>query len=319
MPAAVPAPVTAPAAPLRVPSAVPAAVPAPVTAPAAPAPVRVPSAVPAAGPSAAPGLAGNAPDSRGAARRSRGDSEERPRYRVSLARDQDDVRAAQRLRHQVFAGELGARLDGPEPGLDSDAFDAYCDHLLVRDETTGDVVATYRLLPPERARIAGRLYAEGEFDLARLDPIRHDLVEVGRSCVHPAHRNGAAISLVWAGIAHYMERTGHDWLAGCCSVPLTDGGTLAAATWNTVKSRHLAPEEYWVTPHRLWSADTAPRPAARTEIPPLLRGYLRLGAWVCGAPAHDPDFGVADLYVLLSLRRANPRYLRHFLSLGDAG
>ncbi|UUS34161.1 MULTISPECIES: GNAT family N-acetyltransferase [Streptomyces] len=241
----------------------------------------------------------------------------RPRYRVALARTQEEVRAAQRLRHLVFAGELGAHLAGPEPGLDSDAFDAYCDHLLVREETTGEVVGTYRLLPPERARIAGRLYSDGEFDLSRLAPIRHDLVEVGRSCVHPAHRDGAVISLIWSGIARYMTRAGHDWLAGCCSLPLADGGALAAATWEAVRARHLAPEEYWVTPHRLWTpAPGTARPAARTDLPPLLRGYLRLGAWVCGAPAHDPDFGVADLYVLLSLRRTNPRYLRHFLALG---
>ncbi|MFD3652765.1 GNAT family N-acetyltransferase [Streptomyces sp. NPDC058620] len=239
-----------------------------------------------------------------------------PAYRVSLAVDQEDVRAAQRLRHQVFAGELGALLDSSEPGLDSDAFDAYCDHLLVRETATGDVVATYRLLPPERARVAGRLYAESEFDLGRLAPIRDDLVEVGRSCVHPAHRDGAVIALIWAGLARYMERSGHNWLAGCCSIPLTDGGALAASSWDTVRAKHLAPEEYWVAPHRLWSAaGPAGAPGTRAALPPLLRGYLRLGAWVCGAPAYDPDFNVADLYVLLSLRRTDPRYLRHFLSL----
>ncbi|WP_406432071.1 GNAT family N-acetyltransferase [Streptomyces sp. NBC_01589] len=248
-----------------------------------------------------------------------------PLYRVSLAVSQEDVRAAQRLRHQVFAGELGARLDGPEPGLDSDAFDSYCDHLLVREVASGDVIATYRLLPPERARIAGRLYAESEFDLGRLGPIRDDLIEVGRSCVHPAHRDGAVIALIWAGLARYMERSGHNWLAGCCSIPLADGGVLAADSWDTVRTKYLAPEEYWVTPHRLWQPTAATRPtgavgtAGRTTglavLPPLLRGYLRLGAWVCGAPAHDPDFNVADLYVLLSLRRTDPRYLRHFLSL----
>ncbi|OKI43497.1 hypothetical protein A6A29_06840 [Streptomyces sp. TSRI0281] len=240
-----------------------------------------------------------------------------PAYRVSLAVDEDDVRAAQRLRHQVFAGELGARLDGPEPGLDSDAFDAYCDHLLVRESATGDVIATYRLLPPERARIAGRLYADSEFDLSRLGPIRDDLVEVGRSCVHPAHRDGAVIALIWAGLARYMERSGHTWLAGCCSIPLADGGALAARSWDTVRTKHLAPEEYWVTPRRLWDASGHPTGSggARADLPPLLRGYLRLGAWVCGAPAYDPDFNVADLYVLLSLRRTDPRYLRHFLSL----
>ncbi|MEV7085271.1 GNAT family N-acyltransferase [Streptomyces sp. NPDC093085] len=271
------------------------------------APAHAPASVlsPAAAPLPAPALAAPA-----------GGGE--PRYLVGLARTQEDVRAAQRLRHLVFAGEMGARIDGPEPGLDSDEFDAYCDHLLVREESTGEVVGTYRLLPPDRAAAAGRIYSDGEFDLARLAPIRHDLVEVGRSCVHPLHRTGGVIALIWAGLARYMTTTGHNWLAGCCSVPLADGGALAASTWNRVKDKHLAPEEYWVTPHRLWTPDAAAGAAAPAELPPLLRGYLRLGAWVCGAPAHDPEFDVADLYVLLSMRRTNPRYLRHFLSLAPA-
>ncbi|UQX04091.1 GNAT family N-acyltransferase [Streptomyces sp. RerS4] len=237
-----------------------------------------------------------------------------PHYTVRLARDEDEVRAAQRLRHQVFAGELGARLEGPEPGLDIDSFDAFCDHLLVLEEESGQVVGTYRLLPPERAAVAGRLYSEGEFDLSALAPIRPDLVEVGRSCVHPEHRNGAVIALIWAGLARYMDRSGHNWLAGCCSIPLADGGVLSAATRETVLARNLAPREYRVTPHRPWSPEGITVPG-RMELPPLLRGYLRLGAWVCGEPAYDAEFGCADLYVLLDLRRTNPRYLNHFLSL----
>jgi putative hemolysin len=239
------------------------------------------------------------------------------RYTVGLARDEADVRAAQRLRYEVFAGELGALLDTPRPGLDTDAFDAYCDHLLVRTEETGQVVGTYRLLPPERAEVAGRRYAEHEFDLGALGPIRSDLVEVGRSCVHPDHRDGAVIGLIWAGIARYMVDRGHEWLAGCCSVPLADGGALAAGTWDRVRERHLAPPEYRVRPLLPWTPPAA-APAARTPLPALLRGYLRLGAWVCGAPAHDPDFNVADLYVLLPMRRVDARYLRHFLSLVPA-
>ncbi|MGW2486201.1 GNAT family N-acetyltransferase [Streptomyces sp. NPDC001606] len=238
-------------------------------------------------------------------------------YTVTLARDEADVRAAQRLRHDVFAGELGALVAGPEPGYDTDTFDAYCDHLLVRSTATGQVVGTYRLLPPERAAVAGRLYSESEFELGALDAIRPGLVEVGRSCVHPDHRDGAVIGLIWAGIARYMTDRGHEWLAGCCSVPLADGGALATATWHRVRERHLAPEEFRVRPLLPWHPG-AEAPADRTELPALLRGYLRLGAWVCGEPAHDPDFGVADLYVLLSMRRVNPRYLRHFLSLVPA-
>lgn len=236
------------------------------------------------------------------------------RYTVTLARDEAEVRAAQRLRHDVFALEMGALLSTPEPGLDIDGFDAYCDHLLVRDTVTGQVVGTYRLLPPERAAVAGRLYSEGEFDLAPLDAIRSGLVEVGRSCVHPDHRDGTVIGLIWAGIARYMVDRGHEWLAGCCSIPLADGGLLAAGSWDRVRDKHLAPEEFRVRPLLPWVPNHV-TPAGRTELPPLLRGYLRLGAWVCGQPAHDPDFGVADLLVLLPMRRVNARYLRHFLSL----
>ncbi|WP_404194651.1 GNAT family N-acetyltransferase [Streptomyces tauricus] len=240
------------------------------------------------------------------------------RYTVTLARDESDVRDAQRLRHDVFAGEMGALLATSQPGLDVDVFDAYCDHLLVRDTTTGQVVGTYRLLPPERAAVAGRLYSESEFDLGPLAAIRSGLVEVGRSCVHPDHRDGAVIGLIWAGIARYMVDGGHEWLAGCCSIPLADGGALAAGTWDRVRDKHLAPEEYRVRPLLPWNSEGVARGAGRAELPPLLRGYLRLGAWVCAEPAHDPDFGVADLYVLLSMRRVNPRYLRHFLSLVPA-
>ncbi|WP_320774551.1 GNAT family N-acetyltransferase [Streptomyces sp. CRN 30] len=240
------------------------------------------------------------------------------RYSVSLARDEAEVRAAQRLRHEVFAGEMGALLTGARPGHDSDAFDAYCDHLVVREEVSGEIVGTYRLLPPERAAVAGRLYAESEFDLSRLAPIRSDLVEVGRSCVHPDHRDGAVIGLIWAGIARYMTDRGHGWLAGCCSLPLADGGASASAAWNRVRERNLAPEEYRVRPLLPWIPG-AGAPAGRRELPALLHGYLRLGAWICGEPAHDPDFGVADLYVLLPMDRVDPRYLRHFLSLVPAG
>ncbi|TCR20124.1 GNAT family N-acyltransferase [Streptomyces sp. BK205] len=239
------------------------------------------------------------------------------RYTVGLARDEEDVRAAQRLRHDVFAGEMGALLTTPQPGLDIDGFDAHCDHLLVRDTVTGQVVGTYRLLPPERAAIAGRLYSQGEFDLSPLDAIRPGLVEVGRSCVHPDHRDGAVIGLIWAGIARYMVDRGHEWLAGCCSIPLADGGALAAGIWDRVRTKYLAPEEFRVRPLLPWEPAGA-APAGHAELPPLLRGYLRLGAWVCGQPAHDPDFGVADLFVLLSMRRVNARYLRHFLSLVPA-
>jgi putative hemolysin len=236
------------------------------------------------------------------------------RYTLLVAGAGSQVRAAQRLRYRVFADELGATLHASEPGLDVDELDEFCDHLLIRLEDTGEVVGTYRMLPPDRALRAGRLYSDGEFDLRGLAPLRPALVETGRSCVHPEHRSGAVINLMWAGIARYMLLSGHRWLAGCASVPETD----ATGVWAQLRTKHLAPPAWRVTPHRPWPVAEAP--AGRATMPPLLRGYLRLGAWVCGPPAHDPDFRVADLFVLLSLDRVDPRYLRHFLgehSLGE--
>lgn len=234
------------------------------------------------------------------------------RYSLLLTTDPDQVRAAQRLRHDVFAGELGATLHSSEPDLDVDRFDAWCDHLVVIEEATGAVVGTYRMLPPDRAIAAGGLYAEGEFALSALDPLRHGMVETGRSCVHPAHRDGAVINLAWAGLARYLLLTGNRWVVGCASVSLHDGGTTAAAVSDRVVARHLSPADRRVTPHRPWDPTGHPRPA-RTVLPPLLRGYLRLGAWVCGPPAHDPAFGCADFLVLLGLDHLDARYTRFFL------
>ncbi|MDG4805997.1 GNAT family N-acyltransferase [Micromonospora sp. WMMD1120] len=243
-------------------------------------------------------------------------------YTLLIADDPTQVAAAQRLRHEVFATELGATLLPGESGLDVDPFDAYCDHLIVREDSTGEVVGTYRLLPPGRT---DRRYAEGEFDLRALDPLRDDLVETGRSCVHPAHRSGAVINLMWAGLTRYLHLRGSRWLGGCASVPVADGGRTVAEVWTQAQSRHLSPPPLRVRPLRPWFGEQA-TPRARTgnpsgvvesggrvAVPPLLRGYLRLGAWICGEPSYDSDFDCADFYVLFSLDRMNPRYLRHFL------
>ncbi|MEU5695195.1 GNAT family N-acyltransferase [Actinosynnema sp. NPDC020468] len=240
------------------------------------------------------------------------DTADAPRYSLLVARDSAEVVAAQRLRHQVFAQEMGATLHSAVAGHDVDAFDEFCDHLVVRDDNTGEIVGTYRMLPPERAAQAGRLYSDTEFDLGNLAALRPSVVETGRSCVHPDHRNGAVVSLVWAGIARYMLLSGHSWLVGCASVPLHDGGSYAAGVWDQVRAKHYAPEEYRVHPHTPWDVDGVERPA-KTVIPPLLKGYLRLGAWVCGRPALDTDFGVADLFILLGMDRVDQRYLKFFL------
>ncbi|SFK72124.1 Putative hemolysin [Amycolatopsis sacchari] len=210
---------------------------------------------------------------------------------------------------------MGAELHSPVPGLDVDRFDEYCDHLVVRDDDSGEIVGTYRMLPPERAVAAGGLYSDTEFDLARLAPLRRSLVETGRSCVHPDHRSGAVVSLVWAGIGRYMLLAGHRYLAGCASVPLADGGSFAAGVWDTIQARHYASDDLRVSPLRPWESDGIARPP-RSVLPPLLKGYTRLGAKVCGPPAHDPDFGVADFFTLLDLHEVDARYLKFFLGAG---
>jgi len=230
-------------------------------------------------------------------------------YAISVATEGEQVRAAQALRYRVFAEELGAVLHTAEAGLDIDALDAHCDHLVITAEPTGEVVGTYRMLPPGRTPT---LYSDGEFDLRGLAPLRDQLVETGRSCVHPDHRSGAVINLMWTGIARYMHLSGHRWLVGCASVPLADGGATAAGVWQLARAKHLAPPAWRATPRVPWPVASV-EPPSRTQVPPLLRGYLRLGAWVCGPPAHDADFDVADFLVLLGLDRVDPRYLKHFL------
>ncbi|HEY0700693.1 MAG TPA: GNAT family N-acyltransferase [Micromonospora sp.] len=240
-------------------------------------------------------------------------------YTLLIADRGAELAAAQRLRREVFADELGAVLHSMVPGLDVDRFDAYCDHLVVRDDATGAVVGTYRMLPPEGAARAGGYYSAGEFELSALAPLTGRLVEAGRSCVHPEHRSGAVIHLIWAGIARYLHLRGLNWLGGCVSVPLEDGGATAAEVWRRAEAKHLSPPPMRVRPHLPWlgtaGAVANARATGQVSVPPLLRGYLRLGAWICGEPAYDPDFGVADFYVLLSLDRIHPRYLRHFLGV----
>lgn len=236
----------------------------------------------------------------------------RRRLSAGFARSPQLKRAAQALRWRVFAEELGARLESREPGIDQDIFDAHCEHLVVRDDETGEVVGTYRLLPPAAARRVGCFYSESEFDLTRLRLLRDRMVEVGRSCIHADYRNGAVIGLLWAGLTRYMLAQGHAYLAGCASMGMADGGHAAASVYARLGERCLAPIEYRVFPR-------CPLPLDRLDsgaggvMPALINGYLRAGAWICGEPAWDPDFNTADFFVLLPLANVAPRYARHFL------
>jgi len=234
-----------------------------------------------------------------------------PRLTLSLASTPEEVREVQRLRYKVFIETLGLdSLANPER-LDRDEFDEHCDHLIVREAVTLKVVGTYRVLSPARARRIGRFYSENEFDLGRLNHLRNRIVEAGRACIHPEYRGGSVIMLLWAGLAEYMRRERCDFLAGCASISVADGGHNAIAVYRSLLEKHTAPLEYRVTPHLpfpIHSLEAATKP----QVPPLIKGYTRSGAWLCGEPAWDPDFESADMFLLLPLSNLDSRYAKHY-------
>jgi len=248
-----------------------------------------------------------------------------PRYSLLLSSDPGLIEAAQRLRYEVFSTEPGFTLDNAD-SLDADRFDEHCDHILVREDSSGELVGCYRMLPPPGAIAAGGLYTATEFEISGLDPLRPSMVEMGRAVVRGDHRNGAVILMMWAGILAYLDRYGYDHVIGCVSVP-THGegpaGSVLRGVRDIALSRHRAPRAYTVRPYRPVTLDGRPlediAPPERTTLPPLMRGYLRLGARICGEPAHDPDFGVGDFPALLDKRQADIRYLNRLRSASAAG
>lgn len=238
--------------------------------------------------------------------------ESKRRLTFSLAHNVAEVTEAQRIRFKVFGEEMGAKLPSAALGLDIDRFDAFCDHLLVRDHGDNKVVGTYRILPPEQAVQAGGYYSETEFDLSRLQHLRDRMVEVGRSCVHQDYRDGATITQLWSGLADYIGKRNHEYLIGCASISMGDGGHYAASVYNKVHKLHAAPAEYRVFPHCRLPLESL-NGDLEVAIPPLIKGYLRLGAYIAGEPAWDPDFNCADLFILMPVSRMNARYAKHFL------
>lgn len=242
-----------------------------------------------------------------------------PQLSVGWAVHDDEVRDAQRLRWRVFADEMGARLTplaGTTPGLDADAFDPHCEHLLVRTVPSGDqaarVVGTYRVLTPAAARRAGGLYSDQEFDLSRLDPLRPRIAELGRSCTDPAFRNGGVILMLWAALADFMGRNGLDITVGCASVTMHDGGHSAASLWHQLRQTHLAPAALAAVPRLPLPVDEL-QGDLDVEPPALIKGYLKCGGQVLGPPAWDPDFQTADLPMMMNLADLPPAYRRRFI------
>jgi putative hemolysin len=237
---------------------------------------------------------------------------------VRMAQSASEVLESQALRYDVFARESGAKLHNTIDGIDHDYFDPHCRHVLVRDTDSGKVVASTRILTSEQLLFTGGFYSATEFDLTRVLSMPGRFMEIGRTCVHADYRNGTAITMLWRGISQFLESRGYDYLIGCASIGLQDGGTQAQAVMQRLRQRHMLPVERRVTPLLPYP----PRPVDASlapMVPPLLKTYLRLGAEIGGEPYWDQDFDVADVFVLLDVKRLDARYARHFQVQQAAG
>jgi putative hemolysin len=222
-------------------------------------------------------------------------------YAIRLARTDADVQAAQALRFEVFNLELGEGLAHSfATGRDADPFDTVCDHLLV--ESAGEVVGTYRL---QTGRMAARnrgYYSEQEFDFAPFAPVRSELIELGRACVHKNHRNLNVLGLLWKGIADYARERDGRYLIGCSSLT-SQNPQEGASVYSELCRKHLAPLAFRTKPRTGYECSLAQLAEHAPKVPKLLRAYLSVGARICGAPALDREFKTIDFLTLLDLER----------------
>jgi putative hemolysin len=236
----------------------------------------------------------------------------RAHYRVRLAASREDVRAAQLLRFVVFNLELREGLEQSYATcLDADAYDPICDHLLVEDIRTGEVIGTYRLQTGRKAAENLGYYSAQEFDFRPYEPLRNEIIELGRACVHVNHRSLTVLSLLWKAIAAHVINHGCRYLIGCSSLTSQDSAIGMAAY------RELQPclvrEEWRTTPLPAFACDGAAQIAA-PKIPKLLTAYLALGAKICGPPAIDREFKTIDFLTFLDLHSLSPKSIARYLS-----
>ncbi len=233
-------------------------------------------------------------------------------YSVRLAETAEDVRAAQQLRFEIFNLELDKGLDASYAnGLDQDAFDAVCDHLLVFHASSGELAGTYRIQSGEVAAAGLGYYSEQEFDFSAFAPLRAGLIELGRGCVHRRHRNISALGLLWKAIALYAQARRARYLIGCSSLA-TSVPAEGWSVYSRLARTHLSPPERRTVPMPGWECPLAGAGASGLSIPKLMLAYLTLGAEICGPPAWDRQFGTIDFLTLLDLETLHPAAKRRF-------
>ena len=237
---------------------------------------------------------------------------------VKITTDANEIREAQRLRFQVFNLEMNKGLQASYGrGLDSDDFDPICDHLIVRDLKSKEVVGTYRLLLGSRAEKNGGFYSNREFNLENIKQLDGELLELGRSCARKDFRDKALILLMWNAIAEYVKKHRVRYLFGCGSLYNTDVSEVSAY-FSMLQCKHYADEMFRVHPVPEFRFEGITENSNATadnvlflRLPSLIKGYLRLGAVVCGPPALDREFGTADVLILLDMHKLKREYLFH--------
>jgi len=243
---------------------------------------------------------------------------------IRLAETPGEVRASQRLRYRVFCEEMAAKptREMTLAQREFDSFDEFFDHLLVFDLSRGHgedaVVGTYRLMRRAGAARRGQFYTVDEYDIATLIDYPGEILELGRSCVDSAYRGGSTMQLLWRGIAEYVFAYDIDLMFGCASLPGTDPEQHAMPL-SYLYHRHLAPPELrpralperYVEMNRM-PAEAVDVSAARKALPPLIKGYLRLGGCVGDGAVVDADFGTIDVCIVVKTDLVTEKYYRHY-------
>lgn len=234
-------------------------------------------------------------------------------YAVRLAQNPAEVRAAQTLRFEVFNLELREGLaQSYADGYDEDQFDAVCDHLIIEHLSSRHIVGTYRLQTGANAANNRGYYCAQEFEFDVFEPLRAEMIELGRACVHRQHRNLIVLGMLWKGIADYAREQGARYLIGCSSLTSQDE-TVAASAYADLCRKHLAGPQWRTLPLAAYDCSLSQLAAGPVEIPKLLRAYLTLGAQICGPPALDRQFKTVDFLTLLDLNLLTPLMRQRFL------
>lgn len=247
---------------------------------------------------------------------------EKDLYSIKFATTPEEIEGALKLRYEVFNVEQGKGLDASDTiGIDRDEFDDYCLHLIVEHREVKKPVGTYRIHLGQVASSALGFYSAREFHIKGIDEIANQTIEVGRSCVSPEYRNGTVVALLWSGISEILFRSRQRYLFGCVSLENTDPAA-GWALYEYLKANGKCSESIFASPtdtfklqrpqqHEI-DAILSDRRKTREILPPLFKGYLRLGAKICGEPAFDYEFGTIDFLILLDAGNLPERYTRHF-------